>query len=213
MFLFNSPTYTVVFLFVFMFGLYLVAQAIQFLNDLVVEQFSVLNNQLQLELIVEPRRRFSFKRRYPLIKGKYLNRRLMISSKEVMIAGVAYPQTVIVVDVLHYGKTFTIGSETIYTILSKLWGKNDISLNDPLFDRMFYLTANDAAFLQKVLDPDIRDIMKANMFLQDGKFTLNQAQLRYEEQISVMTVSRRKRIEKIILIMYMMAKKIDHLGG
>ncbi len=137
----------------------------------------------------------------------------MISSKEVMIAGVAYPQTVIVVDVLHYGKTFTIGSETIYTILSKLWGKNDISLNDPLFDRMFYLTANDAAFLQKVLDPDIRDIMKANMFLQDGKFTLNQAQLRYEEQISVMTVSRRKRIEKIILIMYMMAKKIDHLGG
>lgn len=205
----TSPIYMLAFLAMFIVAFYVLAESIQFFYDQIIEQFAILANILKLKLTVPTRKRFSLSSRYPVVNGNYLNRNVNISTKEVLIGGAAFPQTQIVLDVMHYGKTFTIGSETIYSTLKKLWGHTDVSVNDPTFDRMFYITTNDPKFVQKLLDREIRDVMKENTYFQQGKFILEQAQLKYVEQISLITVHRRKRMEKVLLVMYMMAKKID----
>lgn len=191
--------------------LYIVTEGVQLLYDQIIEQFAILNAELKLTLHVPPRKWFSFESRYPSLSGVFLDRHINIVTDDVLVGGVTFPRTRIIIDAMHYGKTMTITSETLWTMLKKLWGKNDITLNDSEFDRMFYITANDPKFVQKLLDRDIRDVMKESAFLQEGKFTLEQAQLKYEEQVSVFTVNRRRRIEKVILVMYMMTKKMEQM--
>lgn len=207
----SSPWYILVFIVLFLIVLYLVTEGVQYLYEQIIEQFAILNSELKLNLVVPPRKWLSFQSRYPSISGKFLDRHLSIVTTDIVIGGVTFPNTKITLDAMHYGKTMSISSETIYTMLKKLWGKNDISLKDPEFDRMFYITANDPKFVQRLLDRDIRDVMKESAFLQSGKFTLEQAQLKYEEQVSVFTVNRRRRIEKVILVMYMMTKRMEQL--
>jgi len=211
--LLSSPIYIIVFVAIFVLAFYLVTESIQFFYDQIIEQFAILAKELNLNLSVSPKKKFSIKSRFPLINGNYLKRNISISTKDILIGSVAFPQTQITLDVLHYGNTFTIGSETIYTTLKKIWGHTDVSVNDPQFDRMFYITTNAPSFVKKLLDKEIRDVMKENTYFQQGKFILEQAQLKYIEQISLITVHRRKRIEKVILVMYMMAKKIDSLNN
>lgn len=187
----------------------LLGYAINYLNNRIIEQFAVLNTDLGLNIEVPPRKLLRLARRYPRLRGRFLQRSIEIKMYDKVVVGRPAPVTEIIVDILHYGNTFTIKSETWWTTLKKFFGKNDITTSDKEFDRLFYLEASNPGLLIKLLDEDIRDIMKYNVSLKSGILSAQQAQLIYQEQLAIGTTNERKRLEKVILIMYMIAKKLE----
>lgn len=207
----SSPTMTLL-LFLFLVAFYwAVSRAIEYLNEQIVAQFAALNHQLNITLNVPPRKTFNLEWAFPSLKGHYLGRQIDIVTLPTNIGGVSVPHTTITLDALHYGNTFEIKSENWITFIKKFWGKQDILTGDKHFDSRFYITSNNANFMRQLLDADIRDIMNREAFLQMGKFTLKESQLKYEEQVVINTDNDRERIEKIILIMYMMVKRMEYM--
>lgn len=188
-----------------------VSRAIEYINEQTTAQFAALNHQLKISLRVPEKKPFNLEWKFPHLKGVYLNKHISISMRNENIAGVAVPHTTITIDATHYGKTFEIKSETFWTFFKKRWGKRDVNTGDDEFDRQFYVTSNDHAFMKKMLDEDIRDIMKKEVFLQMGTFSLKESQLQYQEQIAINTDKQRIRFENIILVMYMMTKKMERM--
>lgn len=213
----------------------LVSRSIRYLNDRNVEQFARLNEQLKLKLITTDRSWFKLDWQYPSMSGIYLDRNIIITMFNADVLGITAPHTRIAVDAFHYGKTLEIRSEGIYTQFEKIWFRaanfpnkiarailkyfgrylkpinSEVSVGDLDFDRRFYIISNDVQFTIKLLDKEIRDIMTKDVFLKMGKFELRQSQLFYTEQIVINTDFERQRLQKIILVMYMLVKRIESI--
>lgn len=217
-------------------GIFLmVSQSIRYLNDRNVEQFAYLNEELKLKLTTTDRSWFKLDWQYPKLEGIYLNRNISIVMFNADSFGITAPHTRIAVDALHYGKTLEIKSEGIYTQFEKMYFRaanftnriirailkyfgrylkpinQEVNIGDFDFDRRFYIISNDTKFTIKLLDKEIRDIMTKDVFLKMGKFELSQSQLFYTEQIVINTDFERQRLQKIILLMYMLAKRIEQI--
>ena len=188
-----------------------VSRGIEYFNDQTIAQFSALNTQLGVSLEVPERKLFNLEWTYPALKGAYLGRHLHIAIRNMDMAGVAVPHTVITIDTLHSGKTLEISAETLVSTLKKIVGKQDVITGDAEFDRRFLIKSNDNGFVKKLLDDDIRDILKKEVFLKMGKISLKHSQMFYEEQVVVNTDNERRRIENIILVMYMIAKRMEYM--
>lgn len=215
-------------------GVFLVVSRIlRYLNDRNVEQFVFLNEQLKLQLSTANRSWFTLEWQYPSLAGDYLGKKITINMFNADVLGITAPHTRIIVDATHYGKTLEIRSEGIYTQFEKLWLRaavmqqrfvaailrhfgrepkpitDEVAVDDWQFDRRFFIMANDAKFAKKLLDDDIRDIMKNDVFMKMGHFRLLNSQLIYTEQIVINTDFERQRLQKIVLLMYMMAKRME----
>lgn len=217
-------------------GIFLmVSRSIRYLNDRNVEQFAYLNEELKLKLNTTDRSWFKLDWQYPSLSGTYLNRNISIIMFNADSFGITAPHTRIAVDALHYDKTLEIKSEGIYTQFEKMYFRatnftnriirailkyfgrylkpisHEVNIGDLDFDRRFYIISNDTKFTIKLLDKEIRDIMTKDVFLKMGKFELRQSQLFYTEQIVINTDFERQRLQKIILLMYMIAKRIEQI--
>lgn len=188
-----------------------ISRGIEYFNDQTIAQFAALNTQLGISLNVPTRKTFNLEWTYPALKGRYLGRDLHVSMKNIDIAGIGVPHTFISIDTLHFGKTLEISSETLFTTLKKTFGKQDVITGDAEFDRRFLIASNDNGFVRKLLDDDIRDILKKEVFLNMGTISLKHSQLHYKEQIVINTDNERRRLENIILVMYMLAKRMEYM--
>lgn len=188
-----------------------VSRGIEYLNDRAIAQFAALNTQLNISLEVPPRKTFNLAWSYPSLKGLYLGRELIIKMNNKDIGGIAVPHTIITVDTLHSGNTLEISAETFFSTLKKAFGKQDVLTGDNEFDRRFLIVTNNNGFVKKLLDQEIRDILKKEVFLKMGKISLQHSRLQYEEQIVVNTDNERRRLENIILVLYMISKRMEYM--
>lgn len=207
--IFSEPAFAIFLTVIAIFIFFLVTRFVQSLNNQTIKQFSLMNLQLKVGLNVPTKKPWSLDWLYPSLIGFFLDKHLSISMYTKQQNGFKSPYTSITIDAFHYGKTFKITTEGFYTKVDKLFGKDDILTRDKTFDRLFYVESNDPKFMVKLLDEEIRDIMKHDVFMSMGTFVLNQSQLRYDEQLVINTDKKRKRFEKIILVMYMMTKKME----
>ena len=142
-------------------------------------------------------------------------------------------KVVVTLDVVHYGKTFKLKPETFKSAMRKLklfklieflmkiffirkskWVRNmqdevDVITGDNEFDARFLVDSNDPFFITRLLDDKIRGILKKDVFKRVGEFSLNQGQLRYQEELVLNTDEERKRFENVVLVLHMMAKRME----
>ncbi|MBK8472220.1 MAG: hypothetical protein IPL33_08635 [Sphingobacteriales bacterium] len=189
-----------------------VSRGIEYINDRTIAQFAAMNAQLKIALSVPARKAFNLAWSYPSLKGRYLERDLSISMKNKDMAGMSVPYTSMSIDALrHRGVTLEISSETLGSTLKKMIGKQDVLTGDIDFDRRFLIKTNNQKFIKDLLDEEIRDILKKEVFLKMGTLSLKDSELCYEEQIVVNTDNERRRMENILLVMYMLAKRMDYM--
>lgn len=233
---YTLPPFALLFLLLLVIAVLLcVSLVIKYLNRLTLAQWAILNEQLQINLQMPERAWLELEWKYPSMDGMYLGKKINISMFNAEMFGITAPHTRIVIDAIHYGNTLEIRSEGVYTQFEKFWLKTnnlytrqiqkilhyfgrevvplkgEVAVGDLEFDRRFYVLTNNAGFVKKLLDPDIRDIMKNDVFTKMGKFVLNQSQLIYTEQININTDFERQRFQKIILLMYMMANRMERI--
>lgn len=179
------------------------------LNDQTIRQFAVMNQQLKLRMKYPAQPFFNMEWVYPNMRGVYRGRYLAIVSYKSIEAGKVVPRVAVTLDVIHYGKIFSLKPEDFSTALKKLKEGPDIITGDDDFDARFYVESNDARFMKNLLDDDIRDILMDNVFNHIGKFTLSQGQLKYSEALVLNTTEERRRFEYVILVLHMMAKRME----
>ncbi len=201
------PAMLIFFVFIFWF----ISWGINLLNGQVVRQLNLLNKQLNIYLKIPEHKMFSLEWKYPFMTGNFLNRSLNIFMYVTNRIGYPLPHTIVTIDVLHYGKTFSLKTESITTRAKRMAGMNDVIIGDPEFDDLFYIETNDPGFVGSLLeDDDIRELMIRHLNLNNARITLEQSQLKYDEQVILNTTEKRKRFEKVILLLYMLIKRMEN---
>ena len=186
---------------------YIIRKVVDFLNDKIIHQYLLLNQQLNLELLIPPRRWYDLRWRYPSIRGTYLNRHLIIKvdDKKPMA------HTRITIDVFHYGRTFFIRKNDWMTWLKSFFKSKSIKTQNGAFNRYFLIESTDPRFILQLLDEPIIELMNEDIVLKNGVFKLEHGQVIFEEQYLIKNEDERDHTEKIILLLYMMAKRIDYM--
>jgi hypothetical protein len=170
-----------------------------------------MNLKVIIYLKIPEHKMFSLEWKYPFMTGNFLNRSLNIFMYVTNRIGYPLPHTIVTIDVLHYGKTFSLKTESITTRAKRMAGMNDVIIGDPEFDDLFYIETNDPGFVGSLLeDDDIRELMIRHLNLNNARITLEQSQLKYDEQVILNTTEKRKRFEKVILLLYMLIKRMEN---
>ncbi len=190
---------------------------VRWVNGKLIEQFQLLKAQLNtptpgVGIRAPVQGLFDFGWITVGLGGKFLNKNIVIYMHEKPGIMISTYYTTITIDVIHYGNSMAISTEGMKTFWDKYWGrkKTDIETGDKAFDQRFEVNGN-PKFVTGLLDDEIRKLMKEEVFKEMGTFTLNQSQLTYTEQVVMNTNYKRKRIEKIILVMFMMAKRMEYI--
>lgn len=209
----------VVFIAIFLAALYVAAAVVVgYLNGQTLYHFQQLNRQLNLELKVKPGDFLNIKWIYPMLTGFFMDRFLRVYVAERKQGEKTIPYMRIELDALNYGKTFEIKTETLQIKYQKLFKKSDIITGDKAFDAQFFITSSmdadakrRAAYVNSILDVEIRKQLLDRSFWHLGTLKLSQSIMEYEEEGVMNTERERKRIENIITAMYMIAKRMDML--
>jgi len=198
---------------------------VRYFNNRIIRQFQILNRQMKIDLklpdlqlmefswlwgwLPVPVFSMVFKIEYPAMKGVYLGK--LISVELYNMEEGKSPHIKIRVDTTDYGHTFNIGIEE--RGWSEQWfGESDILVGNISFDHRFYIESNNPEFIQQLFDNELRRIFLKNFY---GTCVLENSVLEYVEETLVHREKHRIRLQNIILGMYMIGKKMDHLrhGG
>ena len=202
-------------------------------NSEMLRHFSILNKELKLRLSISTPTFFKIGWEYPSLSGTYLNRVFSLSAKGSNVFFVKPSNISISMDVHNYGKTFEIKPQSwknnIYNkighALNRVFGKtisgflskwlpifitySGIHKNQN-FNDLYNVTTNDAKFMNKVLDNDITDVFMQDLWPDMGTIKLEQGIMTYKHQALINTEMERYHLEKVILVMYMIAKQLEY---
>ncbi len=210
--------------------LLLSSETINYLNARVYRQYQLLNMQLELNLskpmrsqphlwwllpenwVPESKRSyFGFSRSYPSLTGRYLGRSLTISTEAKMInENKSAIVTSVILDVFPVGRSFEITASGFGLSLAGLFKRNRSKTGDKSFDSRFSIHTDNPDYFLVLMDEDIRRVLKTDVFSDMGRLSLDGNLLTYEEAILPKDEYIRKKIERVVLVLYMIAKKMEY---
>ncbi|MFK7904822.1 MAG: hypothetical protein AB8B69_06840, partial [Chitinophagales bacterium] len=127
------------------------------------------------------------------------------SSREV-------PFTTISVDAPFGGRTFSIRPEALGKRFTKFFYNKSKVTEDKSFDRKFEVSSDDLEYIGNLLDGGVREILSEGILSRDSYLEFSNGKFSYTEQTVLNAGFKRRRFEKIILVMYMIAKKMEKGG-
>jgi len=110
------------------------------------------------------------------------------------------------------GFTFSLRRENIGWKLVELLGFHEVTLGDEAFDKRWRINASDAATLQALLLPELREKINASA-AQFGAFTLENDWIRYREQGVFSNDKLVARFEGMVGLMCDLAEAIEVATG
>ena len=173
-----------------------------------------LNRQLRVHLEIPETSLFNFQWIYPSLQGRYLNRRIQIytSTQSVSESKREVPFTTISVDASFGGRSFSIRPEALGKKFTKFFYNKNKVTQDKSFDRKFDVNGDDLKYVGGLLDGPVREILNQGILSRDSYLEFKNGQFSYTEQTVMNSGFKRRRFEKIILVMYMIAKKMEQGG-
>ncbi len=213
-FLFASMRWLIVLASSVLLGLFISNLFIAYVNNRVIKQFAFLNRQLHVHLDIPETRLFNFRWIYPSLQGHYLQRRIQVftSTQSVSNSKREVPFTTISVDAPFGGRSFSIRPEALGKKFTKFFYNKKKVTQDKTFDRKFDVGGDDLKYVGGLLDGAIREILNEGILSRDSYLEFKNGQFSYTEQTVMNANFKRRRFEKIILVMYMIAKKME-TGG
>ncbi len=207
----------------------LVNMFFNFFNRRRIEQYEILNKQLKLNMDIRPKTKFpfsifflnkaanfakykfGFQWVFPTLSGMYLGQ-----SMEFSVDAVAQEDTErkvhysnLIVNVTHTGNSCHIRTRTWRDKL-RIFKRKRFLTGDATFDEYFQVTTNNADFLIILFDTPIRQLL-VNHTYQKATLELDKGQLTFRQRKVMTDMKDRKHFEQVILLLYMIAKRIDHL--
>lgn len=197
-----------------MLGLFISHLFIAFVNNLAQRQYAFLNRQLRVHLDIPETDMFSFRWVYPSLQGKYLSRRIQIYTTTQAVGGREReaPFTTVSVDASFGGRSFSIRPEALGKRFTKFFYNKKRITEERSFDRKFDVNGDDLKYVGGLLDGAVRDILNQGILSRESYLEFNNGKFSYTEQTVINTSWERRRFEKIILVMYMIAKKMEQGG-
>lgn len=195
-------------------GLFISNLFIAYINGRVIKQFAFMNRQLRVHLEIPETRLFNFQWIYPSLQGQYLRRRIQVytSTHPVPNGKREVPFTTISVDASFGGRSFSIRPEALGKKFAKFFYNKKKVTQDKSFDRKFDVNGDDLKYVGGLLDGGVREILNEGILSRDSYLEFKNGQFSYTEQTVMNANFKRRRFEKIILVMYMIAKKME-AGG
>ncbi|MGB1206097.1 MAG: hypothetical protein ACPG5B_10645 [Chitinophagales bacterium] len=202
-------------------------------NDEMLRQFSTLNKQLKLRLSISTPTFFKIGWEYPSLSGQYLGRVFSLSARGSTIFTPKPSNISVSLDVSNYGKTFEIKPQTwrknfynktghtlnrifgerISTFMSKwfsIFSPYSGIHSDQNFNDLYIVSTNDSRFMNQVLDKMIVSVFTQDLWPDIGVIKLDNGIMTYSHQALIDTDMERYHLEKVILVMYMLAKHIEY---
>ena len=202
-------------------------------NSEMLRHFAILNKQLKLHLNISTPTFFKIGWEYPSLSGTYFNRRFSLSARGETIF-FPKPSTIsISMDVRNYGNTFEIKPHTwknnfrnkaghtlnsifgasISGFLSKwlpIFSPYSGIHSDQDFNDLYSINTNNARFVNQILDEQIASVFTQDLWPDVGTIKLDQGIMTYKHQALINTDIERYHLEKVILVMCMLAKHIEY---
>lgn len=198
-------------------------------NNRRIEQYEILNEQLKLKMDIRPKTKFPFsffflnKRAnfdnqkfgfqwvFPTLSGMYLGQSMEFSVDTVIEPDskreIHYSN--IIVNASHTGNNFSIRSRT-FRDKFRIWGRKRFLTGDPTFDEYFQVETNNPSYIHTLFDTPIRQLI-VNHTYKKATLSLEKGQLNFRERKIMTNVKERKHFEQVILLLYMLAKRIDQI--
>ena len=226
--LFYGWTFGLPMLLAFVLVLFAIYYYIWISNQLIADQFVFLAKRYKIKYEEPERKHYTImriirimlgleppgaflSRLHPMVSGVYLDRFIKVAAKGKVKGGAITELIVVEVDVLPFGNTFSIKPETCKMRLLKWFRwKKDVLTGDKDFDNKFFVEGKEK-FMKKLLDPPIIQLFRDELFKKMGNIHLEQGILRYEEKGLLNDDEKRERIEKVIELMYLIARKLDFM--
>lgn len=102
-----------------------------------------------------------------------------------------------------------ICKEGLYSTLQKQFGKHDIDFQDPAFDEKYLVHADQAPFVQHLLNAEIRsEMIKIERFFL-GQLRIHKGEIQYEESGLMVSKEDLHRIQRLITLAEMIASQMD----
>ncbi|MEZ4888371.1 MAG: hypothetical protein R3E32_26820 [Chitinophagales bacterium] len=195
-------------------GLFISNLFIAYINNRVIRQFAFLNRQLRVHLDIPETRLFNFEWIYPSLQGQYLQRRIQVytTTQTVLDRKREVPFTTISVNAPFGGRSFAIRPEALGKQFTKFFYNKKKVTEDRSFDRKFDVNSDDLEYIGGLLDDAVREILNEGILSRDSYLEFKNGVFSYTEQTVLNMGFKRRRFEKIILVMYMIAKKMEKGG-
>lgn len=228
-----NVTFTIILFLLIVIGFISFRNYVRQANSEMLRQFAILNKQLNLRLSISTPTFFKVGWEYPSLSGTYLNRPFSLSAKGEIFFLPKPSNISISMDVSNYGNTFEIKPQTwrnnfrnktghtlnsifgasISGFLSKwfpIFSPYSGIHGDQDFNDLYSVKTNNSKFINKILDDDTVGVFTQDLWPDMGVIKLDQGIMTYQHEALINTEMERYHLEKVILVMYMLAKHIEY---
>lgn len=192
--------------------LIVVSYGLRHIYHLILQQFILLNETLNLKPSIPIFSMWNWKWNIPVLQGKFQDILLTVTMQYDYGEQFIMPYTVVSTGVLHGGKNFKIEKQKFFAIYLKWWQrKKKIFTHDENFDYLYQIITPNPDFARTVLDPEIRQVFKLNPQLAEGTLIVADGLASYKVQKALISNQKRIEFEPAILLVLMLAKKMKKL--
>lgn len=111
-----------------------------------------------------------------------------------------------------HSRTLRLYKEGFFSKVGKAFGGQDIQLGDDAFDKGFIIKSNDERFAQKLLNPQMRDLVLRNRHLFVSEISLiSDEGLKYEAVLQIKKDKQREDLVQLLQLTIKLAKRIQEL--